>query len=149
MRHRGGRVALEGRDERLRREQRRLEVRIDHRVPGRFGIFLERAVIRNSGVGWRSKAGVVDQNGGRAKPFRDVVDRRKRLRAIQQIRVMNRQREIVRDQRLDDRADGGRDVDHRDARSGARQRRGVLRSQPPQAARNDRDLAIEGKQVRT
>ena len=53
--------ALERRDERLRRDQCRLQVRIDHRVPRRLGIVLESAGLERRVGGRRPEACVVDR----------------------------------------------------------------------------------------
>ena len=135
------------RDERLRRDQRALQMRVDHRVPCRFGVLLETPGLER-GVGRRrSEAGVVHEDRRGAEPRADLGERRVDRGARGGVDDMRRDWRARIDQLGQQRLRPRGEIEQRDRRTGAGQRARVLRPEAAETSGDDGDAAIEAKWV--
>ena len=127
-------------DERLGGEQRALQMRVDHRVPGGLRVVLERAVLVSCRGGRRTHAGVVHQDGGGAKARRDARERRLDIAFLCEVHQFGVDAVPGGGQRGKPVGRAGH-VDRRDVGAGLGEGANVLGAQAAKATGDDGDLA--------
>ena len=121
-------------------------MRVDHRVPGHFGVVLEAAVLGAGGGRRRSHAGVVHEDGRGAEIGGDPVDGGLDVGALREVDHLGPHVAALGRQVAEAVGRAG-DVERRDARPGQRQGADVGAAEPAEAAGDERDLAAQVEQV--